>query len=350
VYVLLIIYASLYPFSWSPKPEYPFAYLLEPSPRYWTWFDILTNVAGYIPLGVLMVAALSPAVRGATACLLSVLAGIALSLTMETTQVYLPGRVPSRLDLLTNAGGSLAGALMGMVLTPLLLHGDRAHRLLQRWLRSSSSRVLIVPMLWLVAQLYPQNYLFGHGQVLSTLSGWIPSLPTRATFIRAGTHLSVEQYWLSETIITASGMVGGVLVFLYVLDKSAPRLLLAILLLLSALSVKVLACALLYTPGNALVWLTPGAAGGMLVGLLMLSGLVFTHSAVQRRIGIFLLLGSLFLVNTLPDNQYFLSTLQTWSQGKFLNFNGMTRFVASIWPFVALGFLFLSVYNTRHHQ
>jgi hypothetical protein len=35
------------------------------------------------------------------------------------------------------------------------------------------------------------------------------------------------------------------------------------------------------------------------------------------------------------------ATLQTWVQGKFLNFNGAAQFLSLLWPFFAVWFLWL---------
>jgi hypothetical protein len=90
-----------------------------------------------------------------------------------------------------------------------------------------------------------------------------------------------------------------------------------------------------------LVWVTPGAEGGFLIGLIMLSGLAFAPQVAQRRLAVVTLILSLIVVNTIPVNPYFVSTLQGWVQGKFLNFNGAAQFLSLLWPFFALWFLLL---------
>ncbi|MDR0933570.1 MAG: VanZ family protein [Burkholderiaceae bacterium] len=355
VYVFLIVYASLYPFSgWRHIGALPFAWLSAPLPRYWTWFDALTNIAGYIPLGVLLVTALSPALRGIRAFLFACLAGALLSISMETMQVFLPDRVPSNLDLITNTAGVLIGALLGIMLSPLLFREDRVHFFMRRWLNSGSSRVLMIPLLWPLAQIYPQSFLFGQGEILPLLSRWLSFLldePVDLSFmINGGIRLTAGQYWLSETLITAAGLTGAILMLLCILQKNAPRISLAALMLVMGLLSKIMASALFFQPGNAMAWLTPGALGGLTVGLFMLFGLFFAPQRIQQRIAIVMLLVSLIAVNILPDNQYFLLTLQTWPQGKFLNFNGATHFLALLWPFLALWFLFRSIYNPRYSE
>ena len=61
-YFLLIIYASWYPFSgWRGSGLSPLTFLSLAMPQYWTVFDVVVNVIGYIPFGMLLVMALHPA-------------------------------------------------------------------------------------------------------------------------------------------------------------------------------------------------------------------------------------------------------------------------------------------------
>ena len=53
-FTLLVIYASLHPFSgWRDLGVPPLAWLTAVWPRYWTGFDIAVNVLGYLPFGFL---------------------------------------------------------------------------------------------------------------------------------------------------------------------------------------------------------------------------------------------------------------------------------------------------------
>ncbi|MBC7861005.1 MAG: hypothetical protein H7Z39_19965, partial [Burkholderiaceae bacterium] len=109
----------------------------------------------------------------------------------------------------------------------------------------------------------------------------------------------------------------------------------------AAVLVKTLASALLFSPENALIWITPGARSGFAIGLVMLGGLAFAPAGVQRRLAAVSLLLGLSIINTTPLNPYFLSTLQAWVPGKFLNFNGAAQFLSLLWPYFALWFLWL---------
>jgi VanZ family protein len=345
-YLLLIVYASWFPFSgWRSSGLSPFAFLVLQMPRWWTGFDVMVNIVGYMPFGILIVLALHPRVRGLCAVAIAAVVGLLVSGTMEVVQNYLPSRVPSSLDLLTNAGGCLAGAVLGAWFAPMLLDRSRLYLLRQRWFAAHASQGLVLVALWPLAQVYPQNYLFGNGQILPLLSEWLSDwLDTDidlVTMLRGDVPMSVEQYWLSETIITACGMTGAALTLLCLTRRGAPRLSLMLALIGVGIVVKTLASSLFFAPDNAFVWVTPGAEGGFLIGLIMLAGLAFAPQVAQRRLAVVTLVLSLIVVNTIPANPYFVSTLQAWQQGKFLNFNGAAQFLDMAWPIIALWFLLL---------
>ncbi|MFA9216282.1 MAG: VanZ family protein [Sphingomonadaceae bacterium] len=350
-YALLIVYASWFPFSgWRNQGLSPLIFLEHTSmPQYWTKFDAIINVVGYMPLGTLIVYALYPRFRGALALLLASACGLLLSALMESVQTYLPSRVSSNLDFYTNAAGCALGAVAGLLTVRKLLGQSHLYRLRQRWFAPHASQGLVLLALWPLAQIYPQSFLFGLGQLLPILSDWLSLLLDSeidlASYVRPDAVLTVEQYWLSETILTACGMVGAALTLLCLLRRPAPRGWLVALLIGAAIVVKALATALLFAPENAFVWVTPGAEGGFLIGAIMLAGLTFAPHVAQRRLAVVTLLLSLVIINTTPANPYFVATLQSWVQGKFLNFNGAAQCLALLWPFCAVWFLWLPAHK-----
>lgn len=352
IYTLLVVYASLYPFSgWRSTGIPPFEYLSAPLPYYRTTFDLLTNIAGYAPFGMLALLAMYPHVRRTWAVVLAFIAGILLSATMETVQNYLPSRVPSNLDLAANAAGTLLGALLALASTRFFMEESRLLFWRERWFSPEASRGIMVVALWPLAQIYPLDYLFGHGQLLPVISDWLGRwLETPVDLgdmLRNGSDLSVEQYWLAETVISACGLTGAVLTLLCQMRSRAPKTATAIVLVCCAFAVRSLASALEFSPENAFAWLTPGARGGLLFGMVMLSGLIFAPPAAQRRVAALTLVMSLAVVNAVPANPYFAATLQAWAQGKFINFNGAAQFLSLLWPFIALWFLFHRVHRMK---
>lgn len=353
VYVLLIVYASWYPFSgWRVSGLSPLAFVTAPLPHYWTGFDLITNVIAYIPLGVLIVFAVFPLMRGWAAILLAILGGILLSGAMEAVQTYLPSRVSSNLDLLTNTSGVCMGALFAPMMTPYFLEDSRLLQVRQRWFTQEASRGFLVLALWPLAQIYPQSYLFGHGQLLPLFSQWLSGLLSMpldlSAFLRRSADFTAEQYWLSEAVISACGLSAAVLCLLCVLRSRAPRWLLLPLFIGTALATKSLTSALLFGPENAFGWLTPGAEGGLLLGVVMLTGLVAARRVAQRRVAVLMLAICLLALNAAPANPYFIATMQGWTQGKFLNFNGAAQFLSLLWPFLALWFLLHRTHRASH--
>jgi VanZ family protein len=343
-YLVLVIYASCYPFSgWRDNGLLPWSYLSETMPHYWTAFDLVVNVLGYVPLGVLAVLAMYPQLRGANAILLASASGALLAALLECLQTYLSSRVPSTLDLITNASGVMIGAVLGELLVRPVLERSWLRSLRSHWFSDQASRGLIVIALWPLAQIYPQPYLFGHGQWLPTLSqwlsGWLDTPVDIGNLLWSGIGIDIDQFLVAEVVITALGMSGAVLTMLCQTRNQAPRAILVVALLAAAIGVKALAHAVLFTPSDAFSWLTPAAVSGLLVGAVMLVGLSFAPPIAQRRAAIASLAVCLLLLNALPSNPYFLSTLSEWVQGKFLNFNGAAQFLSLCWPVFALWFL-----------
>lgn len=344
MYAFLITYASLYPLSqWHDLGLSPTAFLLMSLPHYWTRFDVGTNIVGYLPFGMLVVFALYPQLRGATAALIAILCGALLSGTMEAIQTFLPSRVSSNLDFLTNVAGTCIGAIGGALLTRTFLEQSRLVQLRRQWFIPEAGRGLIVMGLWPLAQIYPQGHLFGHGGLAPLLSKWLSALLGMPIdpidWLTHGLQLSAQEYWLAETLITACGLTGALLGWSCLMRRYAPRPALMLALVAAALAVKAMASALLFTPANALSWLTPGAKGGLLLGAMMATGLLYAPVSVQRRLAVTSLLLSVVIVNLVPANPYFLAMLQSWIQGKFLNFNGAAHFLSLFWPIFALWFL-----------
>lgn len=78
--------------------------------------DAAVNFIGFMPLGLLAFFLRSPAARDAAKLLFALSAGFALSFSIEAAQVFMPDRFSQLSDLLLNATGAFAGALIAMFL------------------------------------------------------------------------------------------------------------------------------------------------------------------------------------------------------------------------------------------
>ena len=111
-YTLVIVYASLQPFAgWRMPPDEVLRFLTAPWPRYITATDIALNVVAYLPLGAMLYFALRPPLAPAAAFVIATLVAAVLSLLLESVQMFLPARIASNVDLLSNSAGAVLGAL-----------------------------------------------------------------------------------------------------------------------------------------------------------------------------------------------------------------------------------------------
>ena len=332
VYVLLVAYASLHPLSgWRDPGTSAFAFLTAPWPRWVTPFDMASNVLGYFPLGAICVLALQPCWTGFRAILIALIAGGALSLMLETAQGFLPARVASNLDVLANTAGALVGAVVASILAPRFLGMGPLRRLRARTISAGTEAELglVLLALWLFAQLNPTTLLFGAGDLRDLLSDV------------AGPAHAPRLFVSIEAVTAAGNLIAVSLLASLLMRPAAPvrRMLLAFLG--AALTVRVLAFAVLMPSEQPFTWLTHGAQLGLALGVpLMLVGVTLPR-IVRLVIAAVLLMAATVLVNLSPPNPYTAAMLKLWEQGHFLNFNGLTRLVSAIWPFAALAYLIL---------
>lgn len=325
VYVLLITYATLHPFTgWHGTGLSPFAWL-DSWPTRVLPFDLGLNVAAYVPLGLLIVWATYPGLRIAGAGLLAVAAGLALSCALESLQSYLPSRTPSLADLAANGAGALLGALLGAVMI-VWFGGGRLIAMGRRWFDAApgSTRALILAALWLSGLLFPESILFGHGSVLAYV-GPVSGYPfTPAEFVRV------------ETAVTAASLFAAGSLGLCALRPSAPRLLLIVVFCVGACAVRALSQAILFPPEHAWAWLTPGALRGLGAGVVGLMLTVALPRPMRLALIAITVTFATVVVNLAPPNPYYLSTVQVLNPGRFLNFNGLTQLVSAAWPFLVV--------------
>ena len=149
--VLLILYVSLYPFRFEPDGPSMLAAV-----ELLTWArasrgDMLNNVLLYMPLGFCVALIVEPRFGRTAAMGAALIAGVALSLSMELLQASVAPRVPSLTDLALNAVGALAGTLGGSAWHAF---GSRIAPQGVPVSRARAVAVLIIA-LWLVMRLWP---------------------------------------------------------------------------------------------------------------------------------------------------------------------------------------------------
>ena len=342
VYAVLIVYASLYPFeNWRFQGVFSWSFLTASWPRYWTGFDVLSNVLGYAPLGFLLALSLRrirphwPAVVAAT-----FFAGF-LSLTLESLQMFLPIRVPSNVDTALNIGGAWAGAVVarGLVWVGLM---DPWNRFRDRWFETEASGALALLAVWPLALMFPAAVPFGLGQVLERLEGtwiqllqdtpWLESWPVREVELQ-------PMLPMTESVCVALGLLLPCLLAYGVVQRSSQRWVLAGLCMAVGLLASALSAALTYGPVHAWGWVSSEVIQGLAVAVAVALGLSWASPRLSWVLALAALVLQLSLLNTASADAYFPLTLQTWEQGRFIRFYGLIQWLGWSWPFALLVYL-----------
>lgn len=358
-YVALIAFASLFPFTgWRVQGLTPLDILSAPlPPQYWTWFDVNTNIAGYVPLGLLLGIGLLHGLRPLSALLLTTLLASLLSLGMESLQLLLPHRVPSSLDWALNTLGACMGA--GLALTLKHLGALRRWSVWrEHWFRARTHGGLALLALWPCALLSPAALPFGLGQVLHRVEhivqGWISTTSHAATALawlparpplQAAALQTAALSPLGEAVCVALGLLAPCLLGGMIVARAWHRLALVLPLMCAGVMVTALSCALAWGPQHTWTWLDAPARVGIILALCaapILATLPSRVCALALLLGLMLQLHFLHLA---PASAYFDQTLQSWEQGRFIRFYGLGQWLGWIWPYAAL--CYAALYLTR---
>jgi VanZ family protein len=350
-YVCALGYGSLYPWTgWRRPGGSAIAFVFEPWPRYWTWFDILTNVALYLPMGFLGFAVLRRRAGAVLPAALAILCGVAFSLAIESAQSYLPGRVPSRLDWVANSVGTLVGALLAAGVT-------RFSPATGQWSAQStpgadSAVGLALIAAWLAIQMHPQRLLFGNGDVTEPLirlwlgvvdplfgsdsAGLAEPIAQQAGALADALRLDQDYSVLVEATGTAAAIVAIGMLVREIYSSAAPRTAITGGLVAAAAIVRSASAALLLGPAQSFAWLSAGAQGGVVVGAVALSMLSSGRRRTRLRICAAAIALTALLTCLFPVDAYYESALGHWDRGAWRNFTALLETATLLWPFAAM--------------
>ena len=337
-YLVLVVYTSLHPFSqWRAPAQEVRVFLTAPWPAYFTWTDLALNVLAYVPVGALLTLVLMSVTGVGFAAFYATTAAICLSLSIEIAQVFLPGRIPANADLLCNATGAFAGALLVCMMASRGVLSGKLYRLRERLFHAGTSVDIcfLLLALWLATQFSAEIRLFGNGDVRHLL-------PTVE-----GVGYSPRTYVLIEAGITGLNFC-GVALMLTMISRSVRGAAASVaVLVLCAVLLKSLASNVLFISGNSALWVTPGALLGIVVGGLLWAVLIAAPQAVQIASATTSIALGMALVNAAPENPYLDATLRVWQHGHYASLNDLTYVLSSAWPFAAIAFLTYAGYRLR---
>lgn len=331
-YLLVIVYASLSPFAgWASPGTSPLAFLSEGWPRYVSKFDLAINLLAYLPLGMLLTLGALRWIPAWLAASVAALMCLVASAALETAQMYLPGRVASTLDIAFNAAGGTLGALLAARTGRLPLWARIARARDRCCLPPSVSEPgLALVGLWFLTQLDPSTPL-------------LAVLPLPAASPIPGTGFVPPRAFS----LPAAALVGintlAACAFVMTLMRRRWHALVAMCgLVAGAAAIKMLAALAMLRPGALLIWTGPEVAAGLAVGMLLAAALLALRRRGVLTVGIVALLASFVALHLLDDPRTPVLPLWPfqWNYGQLLNYTGLARTVAELWPLAAAAFLF----------
>jgi VanZ family protein len=337
IYGLAVAYASLQPFGpWIAPPAGTPFFLFSSAPARFTRFDVLANAIAYVPFGFFL--ALVPRVMTPWARFtLALTGGFALSFAMESLQMLLPPRDASVVDLLSNTVGATFGGALGVSFATSAAAKRAASSARHRWFLGGKTGDLglALLMVWLVVQVNPAIPLF------ATMFDPAIELPALPGVNAAGMQPDTAAAFI-EAAHSAFQLLGVGLFLALLLRQRRFVGATMLLLIMSAVLMKLIAAALLLHPVVFERWLRPGASMGVAFGTLLLMMAVWLPRPAQVAVATVALLSSLLATLLAPELIFTRAPLAlfNWSYGHLLNFNGLTHTVLLLWPIAASAFLF----------
>ena len=359
LYACLVIHLSLFPYSdWRHIGIGPLEFLSGPwIPVYQTilWADIFINIAGYVPLGFLMLLGLNRQPRTFDKVLTVVLCAL-ISLSLESLQTFLPSRVPSKMDLATNTIGAALGVLAGIYLTAQHRIAPGLNRRLEHWLIQRAWIGMGLLCLWFLSILPPQNPTFSTGLWLGNLFE-IPGPLQQGTPFGVPLEILLRIEKVAPNVINYCFLVCAWMIGLAQTHAGSPRARLLIVLIITTLFIRLLDYILL-APMSAWSylgerWLEANSLGVAIAFVVSLGiSMLPMHPHHLARIGLIHLLFGWLTTLLLPgvyDPELGNPGSGAWAV--FRNLQEAGRWISELWPILALTVLtFLSLPEQRFRR
>ena len=334
-YALFIVYASLSPFvGWREQGLSFVDVLRAPLKLTYTHFDATANVLAYFPFGLLVSLALRRNFGLLTSLFAGCAASILLSLSMEYLQMYLPSRISSNMDMLSNSIGAFLGAVLAVSITTWTHLFSRIERWRSHVFQHGKEMDygLALLALWMFGQVNPSLPMLGN-----VFIGELARQPFAA--------VSTDQFdgWEAFAVALNLLMIGTLMLTLLRIPR---KVISALLVVLSAVAaVKFFTAAVLLKSWALLLWINSEAVLGVLLGMAALfvmlrcsrNAIIKTGAAVT--LSYFVIINFVFSSNSPATAK----SIYQWHYVHLLNYNGLAQTIAFIFPVLLL----LHLWQTR---
>jgi hypothetical protein len=296
--------------------------------------DVLINVVAYVPLGFLLSVGYGARYGAGLGVLAAAFYASGLSLAMETVQMFLPSRIASNVDLITNSTGALLGAMAAPLFAPSRVFGRGLHAWRHRLFKEGmvADAGFVIVCLWIASQLHPTTQPFGTGSLRAL------DLPVY--------FAHTPQIILTKEMLVVFFNLAGLGLMVSALMQPTARSMPVIACVVGA-GLALTTAAALGRSTNPFVWLTPGVSFGLLGGWLALYALERVPRRARLVLAALAILAATAAINLAPDNPYQNVPPQLIAGGAshYLSFSGIARAVSELWPLLAVAYLLWALFE-----
>jgi VanZ family protein len=338
VYALVIIYASLFPFSgWRNQSIYPWEFLWAPFPLYWTAYDVYINILGYVPLGfVLTLADLRVNKQQKRIWSYNWIYAVFLSLILESLQTYLPTRVPSSIDFLLNCLGTFLGVWIAYFFEKHQVI-DTWNQIRSRWLIKDSVGPLACLLTWPLAVIYPPSIPFLMGDIYWAIKKetyTFLGIQPISELLKNINATTVEITNIESIICVVTGLLIPITLGFSIVPIITHRLWVVSAICFIGVCALITSSALTFDLSHIFSWFSIYTNIGYLIAIIISLSIVRVSTKTAQYLLLSFLLVHLLLPNSLSSDVYLAQSIQIWEQGKNARYIGLTQWVGLVWPYI----------------
>ncbi|MDX8385076.1 MAG: VanZ family protein [Gallionella sp.] len=327
-YALFIVYASLSPFTGWRNHGIEFIEVLNAQLSLsYTAFDSAANILSYLPLGFLITLTLRARFGAIPSAIFALTSGILLSMSMEYMQMYLPSRISSNTDLISNSFGTLIGALLAVGVASQTWLYSRLTGWRSNFFREGKEVDfgLALLALWVFGQINPSLPILGNVFLSKIVQQPFVTLPP-----------STFDWWECVAVSLNLLMLGALLLSILRIPKNAATSLLVVISVVAM--AKFIAAAVLLRSWALLLWINSEAVVGILIGtILLLAILGFSRIAVlifgAVIASLYIVVVNLVLDSNAPSAA---ASVYHWHYGHLLNYNGLAQTISLGFPLLLI--------------
>ena len=351
VYAAVIIYASLFPFvGWRNQAIYPWEFLFAPFPNYWTGYDLLINLLGYIPFGFfLTLADLRVNKKTRKSIGNNWVFAIVLSLILEAIQTYLPSRVPSTIDFLLNSLGACIGACIAYYFEKHRII-DAWNQFRYRWLIKDSVGPFACLMIWPLAIVYPPTIPFLMGNIIWGIKSKLSQIFIESALgemFNLNNQIQGQITFWESLACVATGLLVPIFLGYCIVPMQRHRMWLILIVASVGASALMISSTLTFGIMHVFSWVSLIVCIGYFLATAFALAFIKASTKSTQFFVLALIIVHLIFTNGISTDVYLAQSIQIWDQARNARFIGLTQWVGWTWPYIVFMLVLLRLLDKK---